>query len=477
MGNAPLVGFCSFGEAGLGDDGVSRHANASISVLVIGKELSHAAQVALEAEQLRRELETKAGELEQRVLARTSELRIEKERAESAERQLAQAQAQLIDAIETMSEGFVLYDAADRLILCNGRYREVYPESADLIVPGVPFEVVLRRGVARGQYPQAIGREEEWLAARLAIHRQTHVDFEQEVANGRWLQVIERRTQDGGTVGIRIDITEQKRRERELLQAKEAAETASRTKTEFLANMSHELRTPLNAIIGFSEALSLGAIGGQLDPKHRSYVDDIHRSGLHLLDIINDVLDLSKIEAGRLVLQAEPTSVDEIFSACGKLIKDRAVESGIELNIEMPAEPLTVVADSLRMKQILLNLLSNAVKFTPEGGRVSLTVSRAPAGLAFVVTDTGIGMHPKDILIALEPFRQIDGSLARRHQGTGLGLPLAKRLAELHGGSLEIASEPGEGTLVRVLLPAARLLPARKIRLDSDPRAVRAGRR
>ncbi len=258
MGNAPLVGFCSFGEAGLGDDGVSRHANASISVLVIGKELSHAAQVALEAEQLRRELETKAGELEQRVLARTSELRIEKERAESAERQLAQAQAQLIDAIETMSEGFVLYDAADRLILCNGRYREVYPESADLIVPGVPFEVVLRRGVARGQYPQAIGREEEWLAARLAIHRQTHVDFEQEVANGRWLQVIERRTQDGGTVGIRIDITEQKRRERELLQAKEAAETASRTKTEFLANMSHELRTPLNAIIGFSEALSSG---------------------------------------------------------------------------------------------------------------------------------------------------------------------------------------------------------------------------
>ncbi len=177
------------------------------------------------------------------------------------------------------------------------------------------------------------------------------------------------------------------------------------------------------------------------------------------------------------MLQAEPTSVDEIFSACGKLIKDRAVESGIELNIEMPAEPLTVVADSLRMKQILLNLLSNAVKFTPEGGRVSLTVSRAPAGLAFVVTDTGIGMHPKDILIALEPFRQIDGSLARRHQGTGLGLPLAKRLAELHGGSLEIASEPGEGTLVRVLLPAARLLPARKIRLDGDPPPVRAGRR
>lgn len=473
MGDAPLVGFCSFGEAGLGDDGVSRHANASISVLVLGKELSHAAQVALEAEQLRTELEKKAGELEQRVAARTNELRIEKDRAENAEQQLAQAQAQLIDAIETMPEGFVFYDAADRLILCNSRYREVYPESADLFVPGVPFEVVLRTGIARGQYPQAIGREEDWLATRLAAHRQVHVNFEQEVANGRWLQVIERRTRDGGTVGVRIDITEQKQRELELLRAKEAAEAASHTKTQFLANMSHELRTPLNAIIGFSEALSLGAIGGQLGRTHRGYVDDIHRSGLHLLDIINDVLDLSKIEAGHLVLQAEPTNVHEIFGACERLIKDRAAASGIELAIELPPEQLTVIADPLRMKQILLNLLSNAVKFTPEGGRVSLATSRTAAGLAFVVTDTGIGMCPRDVAIALEPFRQIDGSLARRHQGTGLGLPLAKRLTGLHDGSLEIASEPGKGTQVIVTLPASRLFPIQAIPLDRYPRKKR----
>lgn len=477
MGGAPLVGFCSFGEVGLGDDGVSRHANAAISVVVIGKELSHAAQVALEAEQLRNELEKKAGELEHRVAARTSELQIEKERAESAERRLAHAQAQLIDAIETMSEGFALYDASDRLVLCNSKYRELYPESADLFVPGVPFEVVLRTGIARGQYPQAIGREEEWLAARLAIHRQPHVNFEQEVTNGRWLQVIERRTGDGGTVGIRIDITEMKQRELELSRAKEVAEIANNTKTEFLANMSHELRTPLNAIIGFSEALSLGAIGGQLDPRHRGYVDDIRRSGLHLLDIINDVLDLSKIEAGHLVLQAEPTSVNEIFGACERLMKDRAVASGIEFAVEQPSESLTFLADPLRMKQILLNLLSNAVKFTPERGRVSLSVFRTSAGLAFVVADTGIGMRPRDVLIALEPFRQIDGSLARRHQGTGLGLPLAKRLTELHDGSLEIASEPGKGTQVRVTLPSARLLPVQPIPLDRHRRKKRGGGR
>ncbi|HEV2549348.1 MAG TPA: FIST N-terminal domain-containing protein [Stellaceae bacterium] len=460
IGDAPLVGFCSFGEAGLGDDGISRHANAAISVLVIGKELSHAARVALEAEDLRKALERKTEELEQRVAARTRELQIEKERAEAAERKLAHAQAQLIDAIETLPEGFVFYDSSDRLVLCNQKYRERYPESADLLVAGARFESVLRDGLARGQYPEAAGRENEWLAQRMAVHRQPYASFEQQGANGRWLQVIERRTNDGGTVGIRIDITERKLRESELLRAKETAEVASRTKTEFLANMSHELRTPLNAIIGFSDALSLGAMGGELSPKHRGYVDDIHRSGIHLLEIINDVLDLSKIEAGHLALHPQPTSIAEILGVCERLIRERARASGIKFAIAMPPDLPAVIADPLRMKQILLNLLSNAVKFTQQGGRVDLTVSCTPSDLSFVVADTGIGMHPQDILVALEPFRQIDGSLARRHQGTGLGLPLAKRLTELHDGRLEIASEPGKGTQVSVSLPSSRLVPA-----------------
>jgi signal transduction histidine kinase len=307
---------------------------------------------------LRSELEKKTGELEHRVLLRTGELQSAKERAEAAERQLAQAQAQLIDAIETMPEGFALYDAADRLVLCNQQYRDLYALSADLLIRGVSFEALLRGGIARGQYPQAIGREDDWLAERLAARHEVNASFEQEIADGRWLHVIECRTMDGGTVGVRIDITERKRREAELSRAKETAETASRTKTEFLANMSHELRTPLNAIIGFSEALSLGALGGPLDAKHQSYADDIHRSGLHLLDIINDVLDLSKIEAGHLELKDEPTSLDEIFRACERLTKDRAAANGVELAIEPPPSMPPRVADPLRLKQILLNLLS-----------------------------------------------------------------------------------------------------------------------
>ncbi len=457
LAGAPLVGFCSFGEAGFGDDGVSRHANAAISVVVIGKELSHAARVALEAEQLRNELEKKTDQLEHRVAVRTGELQSAKERAESAERQLARAQAQLIDAIETMPEGFALYDAADQLVLCNEKYRELYPESADLFVRGASFEALLRGGIARGQYPQAVGREEDWLAERLAARRQTHADFEQEVGKRRWLHVIERRTSDGGTVGVRIDITERKQREAELSRAKETAETASRTKTEFLANMSHELRTPLNAIIGFSEALSLGAVGGRLHPTHQSYIEDVHRSGLHLLDIVNDVLDLSKIEAGHLELKDEPTSLDDIFRTCEGLMKDRAAANGVELAIKPPTSMPAIVVDPLRLKQILLNLLSNAVKFTPKDGLVMLSASCTTAGVVIVVTDTGIGMRSEDILVALEPFRQIDGSLTRLHQGTGLGLPLAKRLTELHGGTLKIESETGKGTCVRITLPATRL--------------------
>jgi signal transduction histidine kinase len=275
------------------------------------------------------------------------------------------------------------------------------------------------------------------------------------------VRIVERRTADGGIVGIRIDITEAKRRELELSRARDAAEEANRTKTEFLANMSHELRTPLNAIIGFSETLSLAAMGGPLDRRRQGYVDDIHRSGLHLLEIINDVLDLSKIEAGRLALQEEATSFDEILGACERLTRDRAAAGGVELRVEPLTDAPALLADPLRLKQIVLNLLSNAIKFTPEGGRVILSASASGAGLAISVTDTGVGMRPEDIPIALEPFRQIDGSLTRRHAGTGLGLPLAKRLAELHGGALEIVSEPGRGTRVSLALPATRLLVGR----------------
>jgi PAS domain S-box-containing protein len=369
------------------------------------------------------------------------------------------AEERLADAIETMSEGFVLFDADDRLVMCNRKYRELYRESSDAFVPGTSFEDMLRAGLACRQYPQALGREDAWLAERLAAHRRLGESFEQELPQGRWVRVVARRTVDGGVVGVRIDITESQRREEELRRAKDEAEVANRTKSRFLANMSHELRTPLNAIIGFAQSLALG-IGGQLSPKQSEYVGDIHRSGLHLLELISDVLDLSKVDAGALSLREETVRVSDKVENCYRLIKGRAEESGVRLVFPRGIDKsMTLRADHVRLRQILVNLLSNAVKFTPVGGEVRLSVSQTESHMEFVVADTGIGMRQEDIPKALEPFRQLEGGLSRRHEGVGLGLPLTKRLVELHGGVLEIASEPGIGTRATVRLPRHPALP------------------
>jgi signal transduction histidine kinase len=242
-----------------------------------------------------------------------------------------------------------------------------------------------------------------------------------------------------------------------LTAAKEKAEFADRTKSEFLANMSHELRTPLNAVIGFSEILR-DAIIGPLDIRYRSYAADIHGAGRHLLDVINDILDLSKIEVGRLDLRDEAVSIAESVDACHRVLAAKADAAGVLLVFDLPSSLPSVRADAVRLKQIMLNLLSNAVKFTPAGGRVTLFAAADTSGIVIAIRDTGIGMKAADIPIALEPFRQVDGALSRRYEGTGLGLPLAKRLAELHGGRLEIESAPNRGTTVRVHLPAERVI-------------------
>jgi signal transduction histidine kinase len=377
-------------------------------------------------------------------------LRRAKERAESAEQQLARAKAQLIDSIEAMPAGFVLYDADDRLVLTNSKYTELYAGPTDL--PGMRFVDALRTSLDRGAYAAAVGREEEWLAERLAMRKAATGSSEQQLSNGRWLRVVDRPTSDGGLVGIRVDITELKQRELDLERAKRDAEAANVTKTQFLANMSHELRTPLNAIIGFSEALTMG-IGGSMNAKQAEYVGDIYRSGQHLLSVINDVLDLSKIDVGHLELRPEEVSVDDMVSSCVTLLRSRAMEGAVALKVNLPNDLKYVFADSVRLKQILINLMSNAIKFTPSGGRVDISIVRTASAVVFTVADTGVGMRPEDVPIALEPFRQVDGSLARRHEGTGLGLPLSKRLVELHGGHLSIVSEVGVGTRVQFELP------------------------
>ncbi|MGH7092119.1 MAG: ATP-binding protein, partial [Stellaceae bacterium] len=266
----------------------------------------------------------------------------------------------------------------------------------------------------------------------------------------------------GGFLGYRgtaRDITERTRIERDLRSAMEAAETANRVRSRFLANMSHELRTPLNAILGFSESLQLG-VAGPLQARQAEYAALIHQSGEHLHAIINDILDLAKVDAGKLNLHAE-RGVDprQITDACVCLMKDRAAGGRLALTTELPDRLPLLIADSTRLKQILLNLLSNAIKFTEPGGAVTVAVGgSAEGGIVFEVRDTGPGMTPDEIVIALQPFGQVESDYTRRFEGTGLGLPLAQRLAEMHDGSLRVDSEKGRGTTVTVTLPPSTVI-------------------
>lgn len=242
-----------------------------------------------------------------------------------------------------------------------------------------------------------------------------------------------------------------------LSQALEAAAASSQAKSQFLATMSHELRTPLNAVIGFSEILKSEALGPLGNPRYREYAIDIHDSGSHLLSLINDVLDFSKAEAGRLELREEPVDLGEVVADCLRLVEPGAREADIAVTADLPDGAPAMLGDARRLKQIVLNLLSNALKFTPAGGSVHVALAFGPEGATLSVADTGIGMAPQQIPVALEPFGQVDSSFSRRHEGTGLGLPLCQRFAEAHGGHISIHSVLGEGTRVTLHLPAARL--------------------
>jgi PAS domain S-box-containing protein len=261
-----------------------------------------------------------------------------------------------------------------------------------------------------------------------------------------------------GAFGIIQDITEHKQRETELAAASLRAEVANRAKTQFLATMSHELRTPLNAIIGFSEMMKLEIAGPLGAGAYKDYAADIHGSGTFLLAIINELLDLSRIDSGEMKLDESPLQIEKVISGSLSLLLSKAQAKGIQLTQSVPPDPPLIRADARRIKQALLNLVTNALKFTPSGGTVHVAAAFSESGLVLSVTDTGIGIAGKDLDSVTKPFVQLENWLARQHEGAGLGLPIAKGICELHGGTLALESQLGKGTVARIVLPADRIV-------------------
>lgn len=377
------------------------------------------------------------------------------------------AENRLRAALESMSESFVVWDARRRLVMSNRKFADFFGINPEHLKPGISYE------------------ELEMMAARAikSIHDGPDDSaVEMELADGRWLHLSERNTQEGGLVGIGTDITALKMQESLLMKnetelketvtdleesqkhiadlaesfqlEKIRAEEANRSKSEFLANMSHELRTPLNAINGFSEVMQKEMFGPLGDERYVEYVNDILTSGNHLLTLINDILDMSKIESGKMTLHPEPVFCDELVEQCVRLVRGKAHESGLTLNSDADPVP-EIEADARAVKQVLINLLSNAIKFTPEGGEVSITTKTDPetGGVMFTVTDTGIGISAEDLPRLCQPFTQIESQHSKSHKGSGLGLALSRSLVELHGGTFNIESMLGSGTTVQVFLP------------------------
>jgi two-component system cell cycle sensor histidine kinase PleC len=392
----------------------------------------------------------------------------------------AAADIRLRDAIETIPEAFVLWDDDNRLVLCNSNFQALHQLGHDAIPAGTPYDAIVAAGRKPVVHSKITSEDDPADGART---------FEALLDDGRWLHISERRTNDGGYVSVGTDITTLKLHEERLMsserrlmatiadqrnsqqalkhQAKQLAELAEKYSTEknraedanqakskFLANMSHELRTPLNAIIGFSEIMESAMFGPLGADKYHEYCRDIRQSGQYLLDVINDILDMSKIEAGRIRLDAEEIELDGLLAESMRIVSQRAEDKGLTLTAKIAPE-IRFQGDRRSMKQITLNLLSNAVKFTPEGGRVTVRARAAHGIVTIAISDTGIGIA-RDALQRLgRPFEQVDSQLTKRHEGSGLGLAIAKSLVQLHGGGMRIRSTPGRGTTVLVRLPVS----------------------
>ena len=372
---------------------------------------------------------------------------------------LRERTAQLQTFIEHMSDGIFVCGPDLRMMLWNARFAELLEFPPSMIAEGATLENLMKYCAVRGDYgpgdPLKLAAERLAWAADFAEH-----DFDRRTPSGRVLHARGRPLAGGGFLTTYTDVTDRFVFENELRHAKEEAEAANRAKTEFLANMSHELRTPLNAILGFAEIIRDRMFGDAAIERYSDYAKDIFDSGLHLVEVIGDILDMSKIEAGRYELDEETLNLSELVTACIGMVSGRASDGAVTVEQATTEGIGPVLADRRALKQVLLNLLSNAVKFTEPGGRVTVTAARlAEGGIGISVTDTGIGIDAAALSRIFEPFQQADNGLGRRYEGTGLGLSISKRFMELHGGGLKIESQLGRGTTVLAWLPSGRVLP------------------
>ncbi len=365
------------------------------------------------------------------------------------------------EAMESLSDAFALFDPDDRLIFCNRMFRELNPELAPNIRIGMTFEDMVRDNIKNGRIIEAKGREEEFVRERIAQHISPRDEpILSRRADGRWLLLREMRSPDGGFFLVNTDITELKNREDALREEKERAELANGFKSQFLATMSHELRTPLNAILGFSDILSHERFGPIGDERYRDYALDIFNSGEHLLDLINDVLDLSRIEAGEYDLAIQQVDVGDIVRSSCDILREEARNKGLRFTSSIADDLPMVRADLRAIRQILLNLLSNAVKFTDPGGDVSVRAEMDQKdSLSIVVADSGVGIAAEDMETILTPFSQVFTNGLANEGGTGLGLSIVNSLVGLQNGFLDIDSKLGEGTRVTVRFPISKEMP------------------
>ena len=409
------------------------------------------------------------------------------------EGELAEKSAVLETTLENMSQGISVYDADLKLVAFNRRFVELFRYPPGFLYIGKPYEDIARFKARRGDYGP--GDVEQRVRDRVMTKRSGKTGrHEFTLPDGTVIAASGETMPDGGFVTTFTDITRPKRVEEalrasrrclkerlaelhdakqrsdtqgkelaaladDLSIARDEAEDANRAKSEFLALMSHELRTPLNAIIGFSEIIKGEMFGPVGTAKYRDYAKDVHDSGQHLLGLINDILDLSKIEAGKLELDEADIDVAKVIHSCLRLVGEPAKNGGVRLVTEISEELPALRFDERKLKQILINLLSNAVKFTPAGGTVTIKAwFRVDSGYVFQIIDTGVGIALEDIPKALSPFGQVDAKLARKYEGTGLGLPLTKSLVEMSSGSMDLQSEVGVGTTVTVRFPKERIV-------------------